>query len=140
MMPRRGDILTDGQKDTILRLARHRAAAEAKRPAIKEKIMRGLWDDKASVLRAKRVFEREVILAMGDGIRPLLDEEDEPCFGPLIDRAKARAAQLAGTPDGELIAGLVAAYEHAEAEAEMIYWNASALLYLRYPEKIGRGK
>lgn len=60
-----------------------------------------------------------------EGFKALLPEEDEPCFGPLIEKAKVRALELAGTPDGKLIEALIAAYEHADAMADMIYWNAS---------------
>lgn len=111
--------------DIITSLARSRAAAGVKRPAIKEKILKGLWDDKASVIRARRFIERDIALSAADGIHPLRDEEDEPCFALLIEKAKTRAAELAGTPDGQLIADLVAAYEHSENMADMIYWNAS---------------
>lgn len=117
--------MTDTQREIMLKLARSSAAAATKYPGNKQKILLGKWDDRAPVIRAMRRIEREILLASAEGIHPLRDEEDEPCFAPLIERAKARAAELAGTPDGDMIAGLVAAYEHSENMADMIYWNAS---------------
>lgn len=117
----------------ILLEARRRAGLRAwKRPAIQEKILLGKWDDKASVLKARRQVEQEVNLAKLYDMKPLRQEEDEPCFSELMQRAKARAVELKGTPDAALIAELIAAYEHADTAADMIYWNASDNQQLPY--------
>lgn len=112
-------------EDDIQQYARWRAVAGVKYAGNREKILLGKWDDKARVLRARRAVDRELLGAAAEGIHPLREEEDEPCFAALIERARVRAEELGGTPDGELIAELIAAYEHTEAEVDMIYWNAS---------------
>lgn len=109
----------------ILLEARRRAALRAKYPLVRKQILLGKKDDRANVIKAQREVQREIAFAKQHDMRPLRPEEDEPCFAGLIQRAKARAEELRGTADGEMIAELVAAYEHAETEAEMIYWNAS---------------
>lgn len=110
----------------ILLEARRRAGHRSwKRPAIQEHILMGRWDNKASVIKAKREVEREIALGNLYDMRPLRPEEDEPCFADLIAKAKARAVELNGTPDGALIVELIAAYEHADTHADMIYWSAS---------------
>lgn len=83
---------TFNDSDVLLE-ARYRAACRTKYPANKKKILRGRWDDKAPVIRARLEVEREILFAAADGIKPLVDEEAEPNFGPLLDRAKARAAE-----------------------------------------------
>jgi hypothetical protein len=117
-------------EEDIRQYARWRAAGGVKRQGIKNKILIGKSDDTARVVRARRQVDRELAASAAEGFHPLRDEEDEPCFAALIERAKARAAELAGTPDADLISELVAAYEHADTTADMIYWNASDNLEL----------
>jgi hypothetical protein len=63
-------------------------------------------------------------MAAEAGVSILRDEEDEWEYGPLLDRARARAAELGGE-DGKLIAELVALAEYIETERDAIYWSAS---------------
>lgn len=112
-------------EEDIQQYARWVAAGGVKRQGIKNKILTGKCDDTARVIRARRQVDRELAAQAAEGFRPLSDEEDEPCFAALIERAEARAEELTGTPDGQLIAELVAAYKHADTYADMIYWNAS---------------
>jgi hypothetical protein len=102
----------------ILLHARYRASCRTKRPAIKEKILNGRWDDKASVIRARREVEREVTLAASQGMKAISAEEEEPNFRPLLDRAKARMDQLGDTPDGNLIRNLLGMVDHLYGEIE----------------------
>lgn len=69
-------------------------------------------------------FEKHAIEAAEKaGCAVLTPEEDEPDFGPLVERAKARAE--AGGEDGELVRQLLDMIDHLQGEIDSMEHHIS---------------